>query len=123
MFPHLVLQQQGVCLAGGVELGVEWQQRVQALLQRGLLLLQVQLLHARGATVGGHRGHRAQRGERPRARQQRRRALQRHQLVQAQLAGLGRIFREWKIIFCELKNYFVDGKYFLQSCCIVLAYL
>ena len=62
MFPHLVLQQQGVCLAGGVELGVEGQQSVQALLQRGLLLLQVQLLHARGATVGGHRRHRAQRG-------------------------------------------------------------
>ena len=88
MFSHLVLEQQGVCLAGGVELGVEGQQRVQALLQRVLLLLQVQLLHARGATVGGHRGHRAQRGERPRARQQRRRALQRHQLVQAQLASL-----------------------------------
>ena len=110
MFPHLVLQQQGVCLAGGVELGVEGQQRVQALLQRGLLLLQVQLLHARGATVGGHRGHRAQRGERPRARQQRRRALQRHQLVQAQLAGLmGRIFREWKKYFVKKIKYLPEA--------------
>ena len=93
-----------MCLAGGVELGVERQQRVQALLQRVLLLLQVQLLHARGATVGGHRGHGAQRGERPRARQQRRRALQRHQLVQAQLASLTEYFVNGKKILCEPKN-------------------